>query len=260
MTNVAAVRNRPRLVDAVADTLRDWIVTGRLPGGTQLLQIELAEQLEVSRTPLREAFRILERDGLVRTSNNNRTVEVVTITHEDLRDMFRLRLVTDGLAARLAAERGMSAARQAQAEKLLVELSRTSKPPFNPAQRVRAHAEFHELISLASGNRAMDVLLPLIRTSSAAMYLPMGAEPKSVPRSDNDDADTFEAVLTEADDQHREILEAILKGDAEEADRLARDHSVRTLHLLDDLHTWQHQIKHSSQRKAKEPKSARNGG
>jgi GntR family transcriptional regulator of vanillate catabolism len=239
------------LVDSVAETLRDWIVSGRLAGGTQLLQIDLAEQLQVSRTPLREAFRILERDGLVRTSNNNRTVEVVTITHEDVQDMFRLRIVTDGLAARLAAERGITAAQRTRAEKLLLELSRTSKPPFNPARRVRAHAEFHELISVASGNRAMDALLPLIRTSSAAMYLPLGAEPETIPLSEEDSASTFEEVLHVADDQHRELLETILSRDADKADRLAQEHSVRTLHRLDDVRRWQTQIKYSAQRPSK---------
>jgi DNA-binding GntR family transcriptional regulator len=257
MPSVSVVRNRPRLVDSVAETLRDWIVTGRLQGGTQLLQIDLAEQLEVSRTPLREAFRILERDGLVRTSNNNRTVEVVTITHEDVQDMFRLRVATDGLAAKLAAERGMTAEQRTRAEKLLVELARTSKRPFDPAKRVRAHAEFHELITIASGNRALDVLLPLIRTSSAAMYLPLGAEPEVVP-SPEGTAVTFEVVLKSADDQHRDILETILKGDAAAADKLAQEHALRTLHRLDDIHSWQEQVQYSARRhgKAKPSKNA----
>jgi DNA-binding GntR family transcriptional regulator len=79
-----------------------------------------------------------------------------------------------------------------------------------------------------------------------------------VPKSPEDTAVTFEAVLQVADDQHRLLLETILSGDAEGADKLAQEHSLRTLHRLDDVHNWQEQIRYSGQRKRRS-KSARGG-
>jgi GntR family transcriptional regulator, vanillate catabolism transcriptional regulator len=235
---VGVVRQRPRLVDTVAEKLRDSIVTGCFPAGTQLLQVELAEQLQVSRTPLREALRLLERDGLVRTSNNNRTVEVIEITRDTLKDMFRLRERTDALAARQAAERGMSAQDLAKAERVLDQMEQSTRPPFAPEVRIRAHAEFHELLARASGNVAMEALVVVIRTSCAAMYLPLGDEPSEIEVERDGNVRPFDEVLAEADRQHREILALIRARDPEAAEEAARRHAHRTLKMLDNYDRW----------------------
>jgi GntR family transcriptional regulator of vanillate catabolism len=225
-------------VDAVAEKLRDSIVTGRLPAGTQLLQVELAEQLQVSRTPLREALRLLEHDGLVRSSNNNRTVEVIEITRHTLKDMFRLRERTDALAARQAAERGMSPADLAEAGRVLDQMEQSARAPFAPEVRIRAHAEFHELIARASGNAAMEALFVVIRTSCAAMYLPLGDEPSEIEVERNGHVRPFDEVLAEADQQHREMLALIKARDPNGAEDAARRHALRTLTMLDNYDRW----------------------
>src|SRR5687767_3149270 len=92
--------------------------------GTQLTQVALANQLGVSRTPLREALRLLESEGLIRTSSTNQSVEVVAMSICDLRQMYELREVLDGLAARLAAERGLGSELDAEADELLGELEK----------------------------------------------------------------------------------------------------------------------------------------
>src|SRR6516165_7232404 len=97
-----------RLADEVSHLLRDLILRGQLAPGTPLLQVQLAERLGVSRTPLREAFRILERDGLLRISNGNKTVEVIELDRQHLIETYQVREVIDGLAARLAAAHGLS--------------------------------------------------------------------------------------------------------------------------------------------------------
>lgn len=78
---------RTRLVDRVTERPRDMIVNGELEPGRPLLQVRLPERLGVSRTPLREAFRNLQRDGLVRVMNGNQTVEVVEMTPTELVEM-----------------------------------------------------------------------------------------------------------------------------------------------------------------------------
>jgi GntR family transcriptional regulator of vanillate catabolism len=161
----------PRLVDEVVSRLRDSIVDGTIPAGTRLPQVALATQLNVSRTPLREALRVLESEGLLRTADNNRTIEVVTVAAGDLREMYELREVIDGLAARLAARNGLSGEYEGRARHLLDELAESSEP-YDPVRRNRAHAAFHELIADASKNSKVRAFAPLIRTSSAVLYLP----------------------------------------------------------------------------------------
>ncbi len=236
MTNLN-VLNRPRLVDDVVRVLREKIVRGELPAGTQLLQIDLANQLGISRTPLREAFRILENDGFLRTSNNNRTVEVVTFTAAEMRDMYEIREVIDGLAARLTAARGLAPDAAAQARRLLAEMASTSKP-HDPLRRVEAHAAFHSFFLEQSGNARLLGLTPLIRASSAALFLPFIDNPEGVQLAVGGTVVTHKQLLDESQDSHLAILEAVLDGKASKAETAARKHIGRTLAVVDRFDEW----------------------
>ena len=249
-----AALSRPRLVDEVVQVLRAKIIRGELPPGTQLLQIELAEQLGVSRTPLREAFRILENDGLLKTSNNNRTVEVVTFTAADLRAMYEVREVVDGLAARLTATRGLSPADEAEARRLLAEMERTSKP-HEPLDRVEAHAAFHAFFLERSGNTQLHSLVPLVRTSSAALHLPFLDSPETVQLPVNGTMKSHKDLLDETQESHLGILEAVLAGKGAHAEKVARRHIVRTLQFVDDFDEWRRIATEASHG----PDSARSG-
>ena len=241
MTTTLNVLQRPRLVDDVVRVLREKIIRGELPAGTQLLQIDLANQLGVSRTPLREAFRILENDGYLKTSNNNRTVEVVTFTAAEMRDMYQIREVIDGLAARLAAARRLSPEAQAQARRLLAEMARTSKP-HDPLRRVEAHAAFHSFFVEQSGNSRLGGLVPLIRASSAALFLPFIDNPEGVELSADGKVTSYKHLLDESQDSHKAILEAVVEGRASKAEVAARKHISRTLGLVDRFDEWRRVI------------------
>src|SRR6266545_3240375 len=115
---------RTRLVDEVITHLRQLILDQELPPGTALLQTELAERLGVSRTPLREAFRILEREGLVKVANGNRTIEVARFGPVDLRELYEAREVIDGLAARLQARQGLTGGLDRELRGLLTAMDR----------------------------------------------------------------------------------------------------------------------------------------
>lgn len=238
---------RTRLVDEVTRQLREMIVSGQLPAGTQLLQVDLAEQLGVSRTPLREAFRILENDGLVRTSNKNRTVEVVTIGPDELREMYELREVIDGLAARLATKRGMSPEVEAELRKLLAEMKASSKP-YDPSRRTEAHTAFHSLLIGASGNPRLETFLPLVRVSSAALYLPFINDPSAAALVDEGQMRTHEEAMDSAQNGHEEIVAAIIEGDARKAESAARRHIAGTLRWVDRLDEWRHAITEARER------------
>ena len=219
----------PRLVDEVVSRLRDSIVDGTIPAGTRLPQVALATQLNVSRTPLREALRVLESEGLLRTGDNNRTIEVVTVAPGDLREMYELREVIDGLAARLAASNGLSGEYEGLARHLLDELAESSEP-YDPVRRNRAHAAFHELIADASKNSKVRAFAPLIRTSSAVLYLPL-IRKSTEAHLVADPTKSYEQILDEAQTQHRQIFDAILARDPDGAEDAARRHIQRTLRL-----------------------------
>lgn len=88
----------------VADSLRDEILSGALPGGTRLGEADLAERLEVSRTPVREALSLLAAEGIVEREPN-RGARVASWSTEELGEIFAVRLVLEPHAVRLAVPR-----------------------------------------------------------------------------------------------------------------------------------------------------------
>lgn len=95
---------RATLPQAAAERLRGLIVEGRLAAGARLNERELSEQLGVSRTPLREAFRVLTAEGLL-VQLPNRGVQVASLSVDDVRDAFQVIAALEGLAGELAAAR-----------------------------------------------------------------------------------------------------------------------------------------------------------
>ena len=93
---------RSTLPEAAAERLRTLIVEGELAPGTKLNERELSERLGVSRTPLREAFRMLATEGLL-LQLPNRGVQVALLSADDVRDAFEVMAALEGLAGELAA-------------------------------------------------------------------------------------------------------------------------------------------------------------
>ncbi|TAJ33605.1 MAG: GntR family transcriptional regulator [Reyranella sp.] len=95
---------RSTLPEAAAERLRTLIIEGELAPGTKLNERELSERLGVSRTPLREAFRMLAADGLL-VQLPNRGAQVVAMSRDDVRDAFEVMAALEGLAGELAVGR-----------------------------------------------------------------------------------------------------------------------------------------------------------
>ena len=110
---------RSSLPEAAAERLRTLIIEGDLAPGAKLNERELCERLGLSRTPLREAFRILAADGLV-IQLPNRGAQVAALSADDVRDAFEVMAALEGLAGELAAaratDRDVSELRGLQAE------------------------------------------------------------------------------------------------------------------------------------------------
>ena len=212
---------RRRLVDDVISHLRQLILDQELPPGTALLQTELAEKLGVSRTPLREAFRILEREGLVKVANGNRTIEVARFGAAELRDLYQVREVIDGLAARLLARNGLSEELDGELRTLLAVMDETE--PFQPSRWFEAHLGFHVRIATCCGNSQLHSMLNLIRMTTLSLHGPLHDRAEL-------GADSIEEILRVAQEQHYAIYESIRGGDERSAESHARRHIRATLH------------------------------
>lgn len=152
-------RDHRPLRDIVCDELRTQIIDGTYPPGTHLVEDRLAQELGVSRNPVREALRVLQAEGFIDMIPRRGAV-VATLTAEQVRDIFDVRMALEQLAAQLAAQRAvredvgelrriLSAAQQALAEDDAIGLT-------------ERNAEFHEQVLVVSGNGYLrDVMLQL---------------------------------------------------------------------------------------------------
>ena len=200
---------RTRLVDTVAEQLRERILSGRIVAGQRLRQATLAAEFNVSRTPLREALRRLEEQGLVAVSPTQ-GVQVVEPDRERLLAAYELREVLDGLSARLATERAGAALRRSLLRAL--EVQRTALEPWDSRLWTEGNVSFHGAVTEAAGNPFLVQLLPVMRMTAQMFYPQM-----LLNRERTGDAYA----------EHQAIYDAIERGDPESAEREARHH-IRT--------------------------------
>ncbi len=201
------------VVDQVYAVLRRRILDGELPRGARLRQEALADELGVSRTPLREALRRLAAEGFV-VFRPNRGAEVADLTAEDVRVAYEARLVLEPGAARLAARRRPAAelaAMRAAAE--------AGRAPDGDRGGLAASRDFHLALIRASGNEYLVRLGEALWVPGIAelIYERQAAGPVQ--------------VLADADD-HARIADAIAAGDADLAEALVRQHIRRALSRL----------------------------
>src|SRR5690606_4103927 len=106
--------------------VRDLVISGEIRAGARLSEVALAEKLGISRTPLRAALARLEQEGLGEAIPS-RGDAVRSVTREDVIDAIELRGVLEGMALRLAAERGVAPARMGELHRLLAELDQAQQ-------------------------------------------------------------------------------------------------------------------------------------
>ena len=128
--------------------LREAVLDGTLAPGTKLSQVGLAEQLGVSRTPLREVLRMLQEEGLVETEPNQRT-RVAGVAPAQLDDTYATRILVETLALSLTLD-SFGAAQADEAERLLAAMHEASASGDLPAW-FRDHTAFHRLLTAGGG-------------------------------------------------------------------------------------------------------------
>lgn len=148
------------LRDVVFNTLRQAILKGELKPGERLLEIQLANKLGVSRTPVREAIRKLELEGLV-IMIPRRGAEVADITEKSLKDVLEVRKALEELAVQLACEKMMPE----EIERLKDEAEKFRHVAGNPdvTKVAEADVRFHDIIYMATGNQKLISLLNNLR-------------------------------------------------------------------------------------------------
>lgn len=194
------------LRDVVFNTLRQAILTGELKPGERLMEIHLADKLGVSRTPVREAIRRLELEGLV-TMIPRKGAEVARITEKSMSDVLEVRRALDALCVELACDR--------ITEEELEALSKACGH-FERCVRVgdtkkiaQADVALHDIIVQATGNQR---LIQLVNNLSEQMYRYRFEYIK--------DSSQHETLVKE----HRIIYESIARKDKETAAAAAGTH------------------------------------
>ena len=152
------------LRDVVFNTLRQAILTGELKPGERLMEIHLANRLGVSRTPIREAIRKLELEGLV-IMIPRRGAEVAKITEKSMQDVLEVRRALDALSVELACER-ISDEELSQLKNACDEFEKATHTK-DPKQIAQADVALHDIIVKATGNER---LVQLVSNLSEQMY------------------------------------------------------------------------------------------
>jgi DNA-binding GntR family transcriptional regulator len=147
----------------VYQLILDAIDGGELIGGARLIETELAERFGVSRTPVREALKRLEAQGVAAV--DGRRLVVATLDHDQLGELYEVRAVVEGLAARLAARH--AAPEEIAVLRGMVEADRVLAD--RPGELSRANKRFHRQMHRASHNRYLDQMLQGMRRSLALL-------------------------------------------------------------------------------------------
>ncbi len=205
MLNLDLQNHRP-LREIVYEELKRQILVGEIAPGTRMMEVELAEEMGVSRTPIREAIRKLEKEGLVNIEPR-RGAYASEISVKDMVDVLEVRQDLEGMAAALAARKVTDEEKQA-----FVKVNSDYEEAIkngNTEEIIRCDELFHQLIVSYSGNKTLNQLLSQVQELALRFrYIYY------------DDFSRYEKMPRE----HEHIEEAILSGDAEKARIVAEEH------------------------------------
>lgn len=207
--------------------LREKIISGELSGGMRLFEVPVAEQLNISRTPVREAMSRLTEEGLLERARNGGFV-VRTFSFADVIDAIEMRGVLEGTAARLAAERGVQPEAMVRFNAIVSSLDdcfgeRPEDVDFEAYAEL--NAAFHHELAALSGSEIVR------REVERITRLPFASPSAFLPDKANIAA--FRKSLHTAQEQHRAIAAAIEAREGFRAEATAREHARAARRNLD---------------------------
>ena len=202
----------------VFQKIREDILTGVYKEHDELREVSIGEELGVSRTPVREALRQLELEGLV-TIVPNKGAYVTGITPQDVHDIYKIRALLEGLCARWATEHITGRQIEELEEIILLSEFHLRKKSAEQAEQVsELDGKFHKVLYEASNSRILEhVLSDFHKYVQMARMMSVGAK------------DRAERSIEE----HRDILKAIKDKDPDKAEWLANQHIMK---VMENLH------------------------
>jgi DNA-binding GntR family transcriptional regulator len=205
MPSISRIIGTPDLTEQVYQRLLHAICDGELAPGARLTQEELAAALGVSRQPVLQALRLLKKDGFV-IDAGRRGLQVAPLEAQAITHVYEVRAVLDGLAARRAVLANV------QLDATVIDAGRTVAAGQRIGPMIDADMQFHHVIYAASGN---PFIAETVNHHWRHIRRAMGAVLQTMDRR--------RAVW----DEHGAILQAINHGEADQAERLAREHCER---------------------------------
>jgi DNA-binding GntR family transcriptional regulator len=190
----------------VFNQLQNDILNGKYQPGDSLIELRLTEELGVSRTPIREAIRQLELEGLVQSIPNKGAI-VKGISAKDIEDIYTIRMMIEGLAARWATEKITPQELEELKEALEFEEFYTIRN--DSGHLMKFDSRFHDIIFKASKS------MPLMHTLSTFHHYVQRARNASF---------SSPGRAQKALEEHKAILQAIMEKDSEKAEKLTTEH------------------------------------
>lgn len=206
MTKINEHEDNYSLRSRVFSRIRDGILNGTYHDNEELKEVAISEQLGVSRTPVREAFHQLELLGLVKIVPN-KGAYVTGITIDDVRDIYMMRSLLEGLCARWATQNITDELVEAMEENIY--LSEFHAKKGHVEQLAELDSEFHQMLYKASNSRMLQKQLKDFHE-----YV-LRVRKKTLAQ---------EVRSIECNEEHRQIMEAIKHKDADRAEILANNH------------------------------------
>ena len=195
------------LKDLVYLELKHKILTGEIVSQTRLMEIDLSEKMNVSRTPIREAIKKLADDGLVKIVPR-RGAYVANISIKDMLDVFEVREDMEGFVAKLAAER-IEESQKEELRKIAAEYDAALVSPENKDNIIELDEKYHNFIVSCCGNETLSELVKYVQELSLRFrYLYYN------------DFSLYESTA----EQHHRLMDAICEGRSEEARKEADAH------------------------------------
>ena len=206
--------NGKSLRGQVFDKIRSDILKGRYQKGDELVECTIGKEMGVSRTPVREAIRQLELEGLVQLIPNKGAF-VTGISASDVRDIYLIRSRLEGLAARMAAEHISSEQLAEMEETIVLSDYHVKKEHFE--QVCEMDGKFHKLLYAAAGSRILEHTLTDFHQYVQRVRM------ASI---------TNRIRMHKSNSEHEKILEAIRNKDGDQAEKVAAEHISNTVENL----------------------------
>ena len=220
-----SIADHQPLPDKIADFIREAIIVGKLQPGEKISEARLAEELRISRTPIREAIRMLESEGFVAIIPRRGTL-VSDFTFEDLFEYFQVKACLESFSAFLAAPH--MSERDINRLQRLNEEEKTAIAGHDFAKFMRVHEEFHQIFLAKSGNEKLKKL------NNQMMVHIKRLQSFFVQKPD---------LFIHCAETHKDIIDAFRRHDASRVRRLVEDN---ILHIANQIQEYGKSLKENA--------------